>query len=63
MKNGERVAPAPALAEIRTYCLEQLAALPESVKQILEPGDYSAVRSDALLALAEAAYAKRGGAQ
>ncbi len=40
MQDGQRVAPSPALAEIRTYAAAELERLPESLRTLSESGNY-----------------------
>lgn len=55
LADGRRLAPSPALAEVRARCLEQLRALPDEVARLEAPGPYPVERSEAVVALADRA--------
>lgn len=58
MRGGERLGPAPTLAQIRERATRDLARLPEPLRQ-LQPGtDYPVKVADKLVALARAADAR-----
>jgi nicotinate phosphoribosyltransferase len=54
MADGRRVAPSPALAEVRRHALSQLAALPEALRRIDVAVPYEVAVAEPLRALAHA---------
>lgn len=56
MAEGRRLRPAPALDDLRAACLSQLAALPDDVRLLHKPAEYTVERSEALVALADRAH-------
>jgi nicotinate phosphoribosyltransferase len=61
MRRGELVRPHPPLAEVRRWCAEQLAALPDGVRRLRGHEEYPVRRSDALRARQAAAIARLRG--
>lgn len=57
MSGGRRAAPSPALADVRTRCVERVGQLPADVRAIDAPAAYEVTMSPGLLALAEQARA------
>lgn len=53
MSGGRRTRPAPALADLRSRCIEQVGELPEGVLALERPAPYEVTMSPGLLALAE----------
>jgi nicotinate phosphoribosyltransferase len=53
MRAGRRLAPAPALADIRSHAAANLARLPESLRRLQEPYGYRVDISAALHELAQ----------
>jgi nicotinate phosphoribosyltransferase len=54
MKAGRRLAPSPALTDMRNQVAAQLGQLPDQLRQLVEPGTHYEVRiSQALKALAD----------
>jgi nicotinate phosphoribosyltransferase len=58
LRSGQRLRPAPALADVRERCMEQLDQLPTAVRSIENPGEYPVERSPALVELAERVHAE-----
>lgn len=56
MSEGKRLRAAPALADLRSSCLEQVGALPEAVRRLRKPAEYRVERSEALVAVADRAH-------
>jgi nicotinate phosphoribosyltransferase len=48
MRGGELVRPHPALAEVRRWCAEQVAALPDEVRRLRGHAEYPVRQSEAL---------------
>lgn len=59
MKAGQRVAPAPPLAESRRRALDQLAALPERLKKLERAAEYPVRISERIIELARAVDAEQ----
>jgi nicotinate phosphoribosyltransferase len=57
MRGGALLRPHPPLTEVRAYCAEQLAALPEGLRRLRQPEPYEVVVSEALQARQAAAVA------
>ncbi len=55
MKDGRRTKASPALADLRTRCLERVGALPEEVRRVESPAPYSVRISERLLRLTDEA--------
>jgi len=51
MESGRLVAPHPPLTAVRAYCAAQVAALPEEVRRLRNPGSYPVRYSEGLTAL------------
>jgi len=60
MRKGERLAPAQSLAELRAHCRQQLAQLPEPLREIEKTASYPVTIAPALQQLAEEVDARLG---
>jgi nicotinate phosphoribosyltransferase len=61
MRNGELLRPHPPLAEVRRWCGEQLAALPEGLRRLRGHTGYPVLPSDGLRARQGAALTRARG--
>jgi nicotinate phosphoribosyltransferase len=59
MKAGQRIAPAPPLAESRRRALDQLAALPDRLKKLARAAEYPVRISERIIELARALDAEQ----
>lgn len=60
MITGERRSPATPLAQLREYCSEQLARLPDSLRSLDKAPDYPVMIAPSLRRLAEEVDARLG---
>jgi nicotinate phosphoribosyltransferase len=60
MKNGERLFPSTPLGQLREYCREQLARLPDSLRRLDKAADYPVTIAPPLRQLAEEVDARLG---
>jgi nicotinate phosphoribosyltransferase len=59
MRHGKRLAPAPTLAEVRTYAQQQLTALPAELRSLDAAPVYPVIVAEPLRALAEEVDARK----